>query len=422
MAKEGRKLELYEILAAKRAKGKPPIGVESKPARQANMPEPDVTDAPGVIIDDAVSAHVNLKARNESQEKLKPQSTRINRQTTTESIDQKRHEPETKEAVPAQTSETNAVPLAEQESVAFASSRQSSTLEPEVGETGNAGINTAAGPATGGTGKSGAFTAMGNGGSFAAAATHGPATSFTQNPYNPQSSFNIPPPQPLPPAPGWFSGKRFDSAKTETKPRRPAERVPPPQVQEHPEPVPEVRTKSPREVVFALDTALICFTVILALVGSSYFIGYKRGQEERPAGLAGMTDIEPADPSRVGIRNRAPPPRAAFRPPETDYTLVIRIEPATDELPERLELELAEALARGRKEIGREIPGFIFRTQGADPHYILAVGLGQSVTDQELNRLLQIYNVMEGINLSRQPRPYIGCRIAPIRELGVAVY
>ncbi len=411
MAKEGRKLELYEILAAKRAKGKPPIGVETKPARQANMPEPEVTDAPGLIIDDAVSAHINLKTRNETVNPEPPPASKPAWRPDTENIDQKPAAPETKENVPAESGEPDpSGPLANAESAAYLSSRPNAAPEAGATPTGSA----IAAPAGGGE------TTAGN--NLGATASY-PASSA--NPYNPYSSFNIPASQPLPPAPGWFGGKRFESGKAEIKPPPPPrrqERAPAPQVQEYPEPAPEPRAKSPREVVFALDTALICFTVILALVGSSYFIGYKRGQEERPAGLAGIADIETADPTRVGIRNLSPPPRAAFRPPETDYTLVIRIEPATDELPERLELELAEALARGRKEIGREIPGFIFRTQGADPHYILAVGLGQSVTDQELNRLLQIYNVMEGINLSRQPRPYIGCRIAPIRELGVAVY
>ncbi len=411
MAKEGRKLELYEILAAKRAKGKPPIGVEAKPARQANMPEPEVTDAPGLIVDDAVSAHVNLKARAGSAETEPPPANRPTWRPATENIDQKTAEPETKENVPIESAEPGAaVTPTEPDVTADVNNRQNPAPEAALPPAGT--VNAL--PPGGGE------TIVGN--NLGATASY-PATSA--NPYNPHSSFNIPASQPLPPAPGWFGGKRFDSGKMEPKaapPPRRQERSAAPPAQEFPEPAPEPRVKSPREVVFALDTALICFTVILALVGSSYFIGYKRGQEERPAGLAGIADIETADPNRVGIRNLTPPPRAAFRPPETDYTLVIRIEPATDELPERLELELAEALARGRKEIGREIPGFIFRTQGADPHYILAVGLGQSVTDQELNRLLQIYNVMEGINLSRQPRPYIGCRIAPIRELGVAVY
>jgi phenylalanyl-tRNA synthetase beta chain len=42
----------------------------------------------------------------------------------------------------------------------------------------------------------------------------------------------------------------------------------------------------------------------------------------------------------------APPPRAAVRPSEADYTLILRTESASDDLPERLEMELAEALTR----------------------------------------------------------------------------
>ncbi len=316
MAKDGRKLELYEILAAKRAKGKVPLGIEVKNARQANMPEPEpeITDAPGLIIDDAIDASAYV--RSEDDPPVEPPPIAVS-------------EPVTRTTAPVEPP-----PLRMEQKRA----------EPSYGE--------------------------------------------------------------------------IRRERTERRKERNTRVIEAPE----PAPVAEPKVRSPREVVFALDTALICFTVVLALIGCSYFLGYKRGQEERPAGMAGVSDIETAEGNRLGIRTLSPPPRAAFRPPETDYTLVIRIEPATDELPERLELELSEALQRGRQELGRDIPGFIFRTSGNDPHYILAVGLGQSVNDQELNRLLQIYNVMEGIALSRQPRPYIGCRIAPIRELGTAVY
>lgn len=310
MAKEGKKLELYEILAAKRAKGKAPLALDAKTAKQANTPdeEPEVTDAPGLIVDDAVAGDVRP-------------------------------------------------PLAE------TPAREKSSVRQPVSEKKPERKNPTVAPA-----------------------------------------------------------KRTESAFSRGRDHQPTTFAPPPEFTE-PTPTAEPqRVRSPREVVFALDTALVFFTVILALIGSSYFIGYKRGQEERPAGLAGASEIEVSDPNRLNIRHLSPPPRSAMRPPEHEYTLIIRKETASDDLPERLELELAEALARGRQELGRDIPGFIFRTSGADPHYIMAVGLGQSANDQELNRLLKIYNDMEGITLSRQPRPYLGCRIAPVRELGTAVY
>lgn len=314
MAKDGKKLELYEILAAKRAKGKTPLGnplgSEIKSAKPEKTPEsdPDVIDAPGLIIDDAISEDIRSQLHDGS-----------------------------------------------------------------------------------GT-------------------EHGEKTDSARQ----QDSGVLEPP---PPRFGKILEKRFSRKRD----KHPSRIVAPGDAQERPR-TKEPRTRSPGEVVFALDTALVFFTVILALLGSSYFIGYKRGQEERPAGLAGLSEIETEDPNRLNIRHLSAPPRSAMRPPENNYTLIIRKESAADDLPERLELELAEALARGRREVGRDIPGFIFRTAGADPHYILAVGLGQNANDQELNRLLKIYNDMEGINLSRQPRPYLGCRIAPVKELGTAVY
>lgn len=191
-----------------------------------------------------------------------------------------------------------------------------------------------------------------------------------------------------------------------------------------PEPIPAqpARPRSPREVVFALDTAFIFFTIVLALVGSSYFIGYKRGQEERPTGLVGIGDVDVADPAHIGIRNLAPPPRTTVRPSEQDYTLVLRTEPVTDDPTERLQLELAEAMARGKQAGGGDVQGFIFRTGGNDPRYVLAVSLGRTINDPDLEKLRKIYNDLTGITLSREQKPYVGCRIAPVKELGTLVY
>lgn len=290
MAKEGKKLELYEILAAKRAKGKAPLALDAKPARQANqpaedetqnIPEPSAPSRPTVIVDDAVAdAYPAYREQPQAEEKQY-------------------------EAVPEK--------------------KQTRIRERPV------------------------------------------------------------------------------SVKT-------------------PVPEPEPRPKSPREVVFALDTAFIFFTIVLALVGSSYFLGYKRGQEERPAGLAGIADIETGDPERFNIGDLAPAPRPTMKPSEQDYTLILRGEPANGAQLERLELELAEAVARGKQAGSGDIPSFIFRVDGNEPRYYLTVGLGASANDQELNRLLQIYNKLEGMTLSREPRPYISCQIAQVNLLGALIY
>lgn len=308
MAKEGKKLELYEILAAKRAKGKAPLGLDTKTAKQANTPEPpEITDRPGMIVDDAVSG--------DFQQVEAPETTR-----------------------------------------------------------------------------------------------------------------EEPPPAPPPPRPekrARDDGEAEEPKKTWFKgtqsPKPPPAPKPQPVVHEYvePEPLPPPRPKSPREVVFSLDSALFFFVIVLVLVGTSFLIGYRRGQEEKPTGLAGLS-LETMDGERLGIRYIVPLPRSSVKPPDHAFTLILRREPGSDELPERLEYELAEALTRGRKETGTEFPGFIFRTDGND--YILAVGLGKSSNDPELDRLYQIYNAMEGITLSRQPRPYLGCRVAPISELGTPVY
>lgn len=294
MAKDGKKLELYEILAAKRAKGKLPVGFESKETRQANSipgerggQEEVAGKPPGTIIVDDAVAH---------------------------------------------------------EYMAAAAPQADTAILPPEGES-----------------------------------------------------------------------KRQSKARMRREAREAREH------REEPEPSPP-RQRTTREVVFALDTAFIFFLVVLALVGSSYFLGYKRGQEERPAGLAGLSDVEVSDPDRLSLRHLAPPPRAAVRPSEADYTLILRTEPASDDLPERLEMELAEALTRGRQETQVDFPGFIFLTGGNDPRYILAVGLARTANDAELNRLMQLYNQMTKISLSREPRPYIGCRVAPVRELGTPVF
>lgn len=320
MAREGKKLELYEILAAKKAKGKAPMGFDPKTIRHTAVPETQSPDsrafeqnraAPGIIIDDAVSAEY-LNARG----------------------------------VRDAPTETPAIPS--------------------------------------------------------------PPPALTTHPV-----YQPPVAQPVQPD-AWPTRPRDRAAPQAMQASAPMPVVP--------EPAPEPRPKSPREVVFGLDTAFIFFIVVLALVGSSYFLGYKRGQEERPAGLAGIGDIEMSEPGRVNLRHLAPAPRATLRPSEQDYTLILRTEPAGEDLPERLELELAEAVALGRKQGGGDIQGYIFRTGGNNPLYVLAVGLGRTANDAELDRLLKIYYRMEGVTLSREPMPYRGCRVAPVRELGTAVY
>ncbi len=211
-----------------------------------------------------------------------------------------------------------------------------------------------------------------------------------------------------------FEQRRQSNAAARETPKQ-RQSKPPVPVEE-----PEPKPRSPRFVVIGLDSAFVLFVIVAALVGSSYFLGYKRGQEERPAGLIGLGDIETAAEDSLNLRRLSPGARTTVQPPEQDFTLVLRTEPASEELPERLEYELAEALARGRQALGSDIQGFIFRnTKGNDSRFVLAAGLGKTLNDPELNRLLEIYNQMDGLSFSREPRPYIGCQIAPIRELGV---
>ncbi|MDR2390728.1 MAG: hypothetical protein LBE84_03480 [Planctomycetota bacterium] len=185
---------------------------------------------------------------------------------------------------------------------------------------------------------------------------------------------------------------------------------------------PAPRRRTSREMVVPLNTAFLCFTIILALAGCAYFLGYKRGREERPAAPAADGVIGQADPGRINPMRLEPAPRSVIRPTDQDYTLIIRTEAADGELLERLVLELSEAIAKGELDGGGTIPGFIFKTGGTDPRYVLAVGIGKSVNDQALDRLLKIYYRMDGLTLSREPTPYRGCRVAPVRELGSQVY
>lgn len=294
MAREGKKLELYEILAAKRAKGKIPPGLDAKNIRPANTPDddyqpppplkPEESRRPGVIIDDS--------------------------------------------------------------------------LGPEAAGPGQASVSEA---------------------DAAPPRREGP---FRRSPAAPAMARDVP----------------------------------------EPVPVREARPRSAREVVFALDTALLFFSVVIALVASSYFLGYKRGQEEKPADLAGGVDT--ASPAQISVRSLGDVShRSPVGPPEQDYTLLLRTEPASEgELPERLELELGEAVARGRQFLGEEIQGFIFRSDGATPQYFLSVGLARTANDQGLNRLFQVYNNMDGLTFSRVPLPYKGCRVAQVGELGTPVY
>lgn len=309
MAKEGKKLELYEILAAKRARGKAPLSKETKPI-VSNVseatPDPVRHYNRKVIVDPAV------EDAYAAQERM---------------------------AAPPPTSEP----------------------EPEVQVSG-----------------------------YAQAAVQAPS---------PSPSMVVPPPPPV---------------------------LMPPTVQpahdSYPEPAPEPRVRSSREVVFGIDSAFILFVIIIGLLASSYFLGYKRGQEEKPAGVSATGDVESGDFDKFNVRALTPAARPSIRPPEQDYTLVLRSEAAKDALPERLEMELSEALAKAREKFGEESPGFIFKTGGSEPRFVLAVGVGKDAVDPGLDKLLKFYNTLQEVVMSREPWPYKNCKVAPIRELGTPVY
>ncbi|MCC8191230.1 MAG: hypothetical protein LIP77_11460 [Planctomycetes bacterium] len=182
------------------------------------------------------------------------------------------------------------------------------------------------------------------------------------------------------------------------------------------------RPRSPREVVFSLEMALMVFTVVLALIGSSFFLGYKRGLEEKPASSAGLGGIEMADPGGIYIPDTGPGPRTTLRPSEHDYTVVIRAEPVNEDILKRLEMELTEASAKGSRQAGFDIPWFIYRSESASPLYYLAVGIGRTATDPELEKVRLIFNDMDGLTMSRVPKPYLGCATSQFRQLGESVF
>lgn len=188
------------------------------------------------------------------------------------------------------------------------------------------------------------------------------------------------------------------------------------------EPLPtiEPRPRSPREVVFKLDVAFMLFVVATTLVIASYFLGYKRGREERPTALVTTDDVDSANLGDLSLRNVQPLTKVLIRPPENDYTLVLRSEAAKDVQIDRLNWELAEAIERGRRKSGEEIQGFIFQTSGGDAQYSLAVGLAKTRDDQALDRLRKIYYEME-MSIAREPRPYKTCKISQVKELGAVI-
>lgn len=315
MAREGKKLELYEILAAKRAKGKTPLGLETGSVKQANSLEPDPPPPPPV-----------------AREERKPSQPEV--------IVDDAIAPEIADAY-----------------------RQQATIEPPA-------------------------------------------------PTHYQKEIAASPPR------EWGPERRTQAPRIPETPEAPKIE---PRVEARPEPRPEPRPRSPRELVFTLEIGLIFFSVAFALVAASYFLGYKRGQEEKPVGpVAG--DIESASPDRINLRDLEVIPRSTVQPPEQGYTLLLRSVPEAEAMQDRLELELSEAVTLGRQKAGFDIQGFIFRSEGASPRYYLTVGLGGAINDPELDKLRQIYTRMDGITLSRVPTPYLECRIAPIRDLGVSVY
>ena len=182
----------------------------------------------------------------------------------------------------------------------------------------------------------------------------------------------------------------------------------------------EPRAKSAKEIVFALDTAFMVFFAVTVLLISAYLLGYKRGQEEKNI-VAGNAEIDNADLAGINLRSLPPAIRSVTRPPEQDYTLILRTEPVKDVDLRRLDLELAEAMLRGRKDVGVDIQGYIYRTSGTEPRYVLAVGLGKTRDDAGLEKLRNVYSKMERLTMSREETPFQAANIAQVKDLGQVV-
>ena len=82
------------------------------------------------------------------------------------------------------------------------------------------------------------------------------------------------------------------------------------------------KSRNGREIVFSLDGAFVIFVVVLLLIGTAFFLGYRKGTSEAKASF--VRDIQPEIIEEAGdlkLVNTNIPPGGEIEIPENKFSL-----------------------------------------------------------------------------------------------------
>lgn len=151
------------------------------------------------------------------------------------------------------------------------------------------------------------------------------------------------------------------------------------------------RNRNGREIVFSLDGAFVIFVVVLLLIGTAFFLGYRKGSSEVRASF--VSNVKPeitenADDLKLVEANT--PPEGVIEIPQDKYSLRLVSLKRTAGNYKAL-VELRRKLLGNSLISGSRLQVFIF-DKGKGGVYSLAVGLFSKPEDEMIATLRDFFN------------------------------
>lgn len=204
------------------------------------------------------------------------------------------------------------------------------------------------------------------------------------------------------------------SAKDESSKREPQSSVTPPPSTSDGRTV--YNTAGAREIVFGFDSAFVLFVAVLILLGSAFYLGHQRGNEERRHGLTTLGEDGPRYQESVAVFREIDGNLNGILevPPEMFTLQIFETSDASEKTLALLAFDRDYVL--NLEEVRREgiHEARVFRKSGV---YILTVGLFTSESDPALARLEEAFRRTASAPPHRGENPYNSCRRTQVRQL-----
>ncbi len=150
------------------------------------------------------------------------------------------------------------------------------------------------------------------------------------------------------------------------------------------------KSRSGREIVFSLDGAFIIFVVILLLIGTAFFLGYRKGASEVKASFVRNVRAEKnADVNTLRLVNEYTPPLGSIDIPNGKYSLKLISLKRSDANYRKL-VEIKNTILSNALVASSKLHLFIF-DKGKGGVYSLAIGLFDKTSDEMLMTMKEYF-------------------------------